>query len=256
MVAEPPGPHPPGPPEDLATWWAGGERIEVTLPSGGRRSIFVRDVGMGPWITAIHGFPTSSWDFEPVSRKLRVGHRILAPDLLGFGDSDKPAGHDWSAFEQADIIEALWRHFGVTETRVLAHDVGLTVALELLARHEERRLGAQLSDLTLLNGGVYTGFHRPRQIQVLLQRPVLGALIARLLNESSFSKALAEVFGPEHPAGGGRPAPALGVRGPKARRSSLPPPDQVHPGAPRERAALGGGAREKRASDPLRVGHG
>jgi pimeloyl-ACP methyl ester carboxylesterase len=184
---------PPAEPEDLAAWWSHGERVEVA-----GHHVFARVLGDGPWLTAIHGFPTSSWDWEPVSRELRHDHRLLAFDLLGFGDSDKPRGHDWSAFEQADIIEGLWRRLGVTETRVLAHDVGLTVALELLARQEEGRLAARITGFTLLNGGVYAGFHRPRRIQVLLQRPVIGALMARMLSEARFGPALAEVFGPEH----------------------------------------------------------
>jgi pimeloyl-ACP methyl ester carboxylesterase len=186
------------PPENLAAWWASGERIELELPAGRRYSIFTRVLGQGPWLTMVHGFPTSSWDWAPVAPALAGHYRLLTFDLLGFGDSDKPAAHDWSAFEQADIIEALWRHFEVTETRVVAHDVGLTVALELLARQEQGGLSARVSDLVLLNGGVYAGFHRPRPIQVWLQRPVLGALIARMLSEARFGPALAEVFGPSH----------------------------------------------------------
>jgi len=194
---EPAPPPPPAEPEDLETWWSRGERVEVE--AGGRRwRVFARVLGEGPWLTAIHGFPTSSWDWEPVSRELCHHYSLLTFDLLGFGDSDKPAGHDWSAFEQADIVEALWRRFGIEETAVLAHDVGLTVALELLARQEEGKLGARLTSLTALNGGVYAGFHRPRRIQVLLQRPVIGALIARMLDERRFGPALAEVFGPAH----------------------------------------------------------
>jgi pimeloyl-ACP methyl ester carboxylesterase len=184
--------------EDLQTWWAGGGRVEVELLSGARYAIFTRVIGDGPWMTLIHGFPTSSWDWAPIAPTLAKGYRLLTFDLLGFGDSDKPSGHDWSAFEQADILEALWRHFGVNETRVVAHDVGMTVALELLARQEDGQLATRMSDYTLLNGGVYTGFHRPRPIQVWLQRPIIGALISQLLSESRFSSALAEVFGPGH----------------------------------------------------------
>jgi pimeloyl-ACP methyl ester carboxylesterase len=184
--------------EDLQTWWAGGERVEVELPGGGRYAIFTRVLGGGPWMTLVHGFPTSSWDWAPMAPALAQRYRLLTFDLLGFGDSDKPPGHDWSAFEQADIVEALWRHFGVNDTRVVAHDVGMTVALELLARQEDGRLATRVSDYTLLNGGVYTGFHRPRPIQVWLQRPVIGALIAQLMSEGRFGPPFAEIFGREH----------------------------------------------------------
>ena len=179
-------------------WWAAGERIELELPGGVKRTIFARVAGNGPWMTLIHGFPTSSYDWAPILPTLAQSHRLLAFDLLGFGDSDKPSGHDWSAFEQADILEAIWRHFGVKETRVVAHDVGLTISLELLALQEEGGLDGHITDCTLLNGGVYTGFHRPRRIQVLLQRPVIGFLVARAMSESNFSNGLAEVFAPGH----------------------------------------------------------
>ena len=184
--------------EDLQTWWAGGERVEVEMPDGAKYAIFTRVLGEGPWMTLIHGFTTSSWDWAPIAPTLAASHRLLTFDLLGFGDSDKPSGHDWSAFEQADIVAALWRRFGVDETRVVAHDVGMTVALELLARQGEGQLATRVSDYTLLNGGVYTRFHRPRPVQVWLQRPVIGSLIARLLSEVRFGRALSEIFGPEH----------------------------------------------------------
>lgn len=186
------------PTDTLPGWWGAGERVDVAVPGGRSYKIFTRVMGEGPWLTMLHGFPTSSWDWAKVAPALAAQHRLLAFDLLGFGDSDKPAGHDWSAFEQADIVAALWRRQGVTETRLLAHDVGLTVALELLARHEEGKLAAKLTGLVLLNGGAYAGFHRPRPIQVWLQRPLVGPLIARMLSERRFGPALAEIFAPGH----------------------------------------------------------
>jgi len=183
--------------EDLETWWSRGEHVEVDL-HGAKWRIFTRVLGDGPWMTLIHGFPTSSWDWAPLAPVLGTKYKFLTFDLLGFGDSDKPAGHDWSAFEQADIIEALWKHFGVSSTRVVAHDVGMTVALELMARKQEAKLATRIADFTLLNGGVYAGFHRPRPIQVWLQRPVVGALIARALNEARFGPAFAEIFSKAH----------------------------------------------------------
>lgn len=185
-------------PQDLEAWLAGGERVEVELAGGRRYRIFTRVLGEGPWLTCIHGFPTSSWDWAAVAPSLAQRYSLLVFDLVGFGDSDKPSGHDWSAFEQADVIEALWRRFGVESTGVLAHDVGLTVSLELLARQHDGKLDTRIERMTLLNGGVYAGFHRPRPIQVWLQRPVVGALIARMLSETRFGPALAEVFGPSH----------------------------------------------------------
>ncbi|HXA41839.1 MAG TPA: alpha/beta hydrolase [Candidatus Solibacter sp.] len=199
-----PAPAAPGPapsatsPEGIEGWWAAGERVEVQLPGGSKYSIFVRVLGQGPWMTLIHGFPTSSWDWAPIAGALASKYRLLTFDLLGFGDSDKPSGHDFSAFEQADIVEALWRQFGVSETRLVGHDVGMTVALELLARQDEGKLATRMTDLTLLNGGVYAAHHRPRRVQVWLQRPVIGALIASRMSEGRFASGFARIFAPEH----------------------------------------------------------
>ncbi|MHB8508712.1 MAG: alpha/beta fold hydrolase [Candidatus Dormibacteria bacterium] len=193
----------PLPVEDLDTWWSRGERIQLELPArhgrpAARWQVFARVEGVGPWLTLLHGFPTSSWDWAPLVPLLAGSHRLLMIDLLGFGNSDKPGGHDWSTFEQADLVEAAWRHYGITGTRMVAHDVGMTVALELLARQQDGAIEATISDLTLLNGGVYTGFHRPRPIQVLLQKPILGAVVARLMSEPKFASSFAEIFSQGH----------------------------------------------------------
>ena len=70
----------------------------------------------GPWLTLLHGFPTSSWDWAPVAPALAARYRLLALDFLGFGASAKPRRHRYRIAEQADLVEALWRHHGVTST--------------------------------------------------------------------------------------------------------------------------------------------
>ena len=123
----------------IAGWWAGGEHVGLGV--GGReRSIFVRRMGDGPAVTLLHGYPSSSHDWAKVAPALAERHRLLMPDFLGFGASDKPAGHDYSLHEQADLVEALWAHEGVTQTRLVAHDYAVSVTQELLARRAEGAL--------------------------------------------------------------------------------------------------------------------
>ena len=80
---------------------------------GAERAIFVRRMGDGPAMTLLHGYPSSSHDWAKVAPALRRAHRLLMPDFLGFGASDKPADHDYSLHEQADLVEALWARDGV-----------------------------------------------------------------------------------------------------------------------------------------------
>lgn len=187
--------------QPLEEWFASGERIKVTFAKDGGSSqpgyfnIFCRVEGVGSWLTFLHGFPTCSWDWEKLVDKLKGYYCLLMFDFLGFGDSDKPKGHNYSLFEQADFTEALWRHFGVEKTGLVAHDYGDTVALELISRQKECRMAStQIEKVVMLNGGIYVDYQRPLLIQKLLLNPVVGALISRTLTYRTFKKRFASIF--------------------------------------------------------------
>ena len=181
----------------ISEWFATGERVQVH--GHAPRRIFCKTTGRGPWLTFLHGFPTCSWDWARLAPALSAHNRLLFLDFLGFGDSDKPARHRYSIFEQADLVQAVWRHFGVSETGLVAHDYGDTVALELLARQTEGHLQTEIVGTVLLNGGVYVEHQRPLLIQKLLLQPVLGPVLSRVLTERLFKKRFASIFSPAHP---------------------------------------------------------
>jgi pimeloyl-ACP methyl ester carboxylesterase len=156
--------------------------------------------GTGPALLLVHGLPTASWDYHRVWSALKQrASALIAPDMLGFGWSDKPAGHTYSIAEQADLHEALLRAHGIGHYRMIAHDYGATVAQELLARHHERTAAGDtslmLSGVCLLNAGLFPETHRPLLIQRLMLTP-LGPLLSRGLNFRSFEKSFSSVFGP------------------------------------------------------------
>jgi pimeloyl-ACP methyl ester carboxylesterase len=182
---------------DADGWLASGERLQIQLRSSAW-DVFVRNAGSGPWLTLLHGFPTSSWDWAPVARILEPSFRVLTFDFLGFGDSDKPRDHKYSIGEQADLTEALWRRLGIERTGVVGHDYGATVAQELLARAEDGTLDARLNGVVLLNAGLYVELARPLLIQRLLAAPLAGRLLAHLVTERAFSRSLSSVFSSEH----------------------------------------------------------
>ncbi len=179
-------------------WWiAGGSRQPVRL-AGHDRQIFVRTGGTGDWCTLLHGFPTSSFDWHMVWDGLSERRRLLAFDLLGFGDSDKPADHDYSLHEQTDLTEALWRAHGIRQTALLVHDYSVSVAQELLARLADGRLAVEIPHVVFLNGGLYPDVHRPQPVQLMLLDPVQGQQIGKLTNEESFGRGLSRTFSPSH----------------------------------------------------------
>ena len=118
----------------LAAWRAGGER-RVTLPcttaGAGSHRLWTRIDGRGDWLTALHGFPTSSFDMDAVVAAVSPSHTVLCLDMVGFGESDRPLDHVYRVTEQADAVVAAWAFHGVTETYLFAHDLGASVAQEL-----------------------------------------------------------------------------------------------------------------------------
>lgn len=182
---------------DFGAWLAAGERVVVPLGSA-ERGIWTRVAGDGAWCTLLHGFPTCSFDWHRVWDALCGRRRVLAFDFLGFGDSDKPADHDYSIHEQADLCERLWALHGVTETALVAHDYGVSVAQELLARAHDGALGVRLERVVLLNGGLYPELHRAQPGQLALLDPEHGHEVARLVTEETFGRSLLPTYAPQH----------------------------------------------------------
>ena len=173
--------------------WQSRGKLEAVLG----HSIFVLDEGDSslPTIVLLHGFPTSSWDWQPIWSELAKNYRLIALDMLGFGFSDKPNSRTYTIHGQADIVEALVKTKGLTNFHVLAHDYGDTVAQELLARQLEGAGSGTWLSCCLLNGGLFPETHRALLTQKLLLSP-LGKFLNRLTGYSKFSKNFSSVFGP------------------------------------------------------------
>ncbi len=177
----------------IEEWWSGGERVLLPL-AGEDRAIFVRRMGTGPVMTLMHGFPSSSHDWAKVAPALAERHTLLLFDFLGFGASEKPVEHDYSLLEQADLVEALWEHEGVTSTVLVAHDYAVSVAEELLARRAGGALESELSAVHLLNGGLYPDLHRPLPTQTALLDPELGPQLSAAITRELFIDGLTATF--------------------------------------------------------------
>jgi pimeloyl-ACP methyl ester carboxylesterase len=184
----------------IEEWWSAGERVRLRL-GGADRTIFVRRVGAGSPMTLLHGFTSSSLDWARVAALLAGRNALLLPDFLGFGASDKPADHEYSLHEQADLVEALWAHDGVAATVLVAHDYGVSVAQELLARRAEGALAVDPVAVHLLNGGLYPDLHRPEPIQTALLDPEQGPRISAHLTEELLAGALRPTFAEDFDAG-------------------------------------------------------
>jgi pimeloyl-ACP methyl ester carboxylesterase len=99
--------------------------------AAGHRIAYV-DLGEGPPVLLLHGFPTSCFLWRRVAWLLAQRMRVIAPDLLGYGASDRPAGADLSEPAQAAYVRELLQGLGVGRLAVVGHDIGGAIG-QLLA---------------------------------------------------------------------------------------------------------------------------
>ncbi|WP_194774610.1 alpha/beta fold hydrolase [Pararhodonellum marinum] len=160
-------------------------------------SVFFKRSGKGKSLICIHGFPSSSWDFATIWPSLTERFDVMALDLIGLGKSAKP-NRPLPISLQADMIEGLAVKAGITEAHIFAHDLGDTVAQELLARQFEKSSKINWLSCVFMNGGLFPETHHALFIQKLLMSP-LGPFIAKLMSEKSLKKSFTKIFSKAHP---------------------------------------------------------
>jgi pimeloyl-ACP methyl ester carboxylesterase len=175
--------------------WRRAGTVEEVL--GRRLFVHRRDGEAAPLLLFLHGFPSSSYDWRELL-ELRPAGATLAFDFLGFGLSEKPRDHVYTLAWQADAAEELVRRAGSPPVFLVGHDMGTSVATELMARNLRGELGMDLAGALLFNGSMLLHLARPTAGQRLL-RSRMGPLFARLTSERSFRAQFSRVFSPGHP---------------------------------------------------------
>jgi pimeloyl-ACP methyl ester carboxylesterase len=179
------------------------ERVEAWRDAGsveevlGRRLFVWRRESDGPLLLFLHGFPSSSYDWREVV-ELRPGHAALAFDCLGYGLSEKPRDHVYALAGHADAAQELIRRAGSPPVFVVGHDMGTSVATELMARDLRGELGFEMVGALLFNGSMLLHLAKPTIGQKVL-RSRLGPLASRLTTERGFRAQFSRVFSTEHP---------------------------------------------------------
>jgi haloalkane dehalogenase len=119
----------------------------------GDLTLAYRELGEGPPVLLLHGWPTSSALWRDVMPSLARTNRVLALDLPGFGGSDKPLGvrYDFDLFERA--IDGFLAELGIGVTGLAAHDIGGPIGI-----HWTRANPGRVTKIALLNTLVYPEF--------------------------------------------------------------------------------------------------
>lgn len=149
-----------------------------------------------PALILVHGFLTSHRSFDPVIEAFAERFHVIAPDLPGFGESEKPSparyAYDIETFAEtiADLVAA----FGIGRASIVGHGLGGAVALTLATEHAEL-----IERLVLVDALCYplTMSFRSR----LPLKPVVGAILFKqLLGRRAFRRHFRDsVYAPGSP---------------------------------------------------------
>ncbi len=148
------------------------------LDRGGLRLHYI-DEGQGEPVIMLHGNPTWSFHFRALVLALRDRYRVVVPDHMGMGLSDKPGDgqYRYCLQSRADDLAALLDHLGLVRgVTLIMHDWGAMIGMAWAVRFPERA-----ARLVLLNGAA---FHVPSNTHVpaalhLVRNRALGALSVR-----------------------------------------------------------------------------
>ena len=109
-----------------------------------------------PLLLMVHGFPTSSIDWQDVATELSATYRVGVVDLPGFGFSDKPAGEEFTLRRDSELLGYYVREIlGAKSGAVVAHDRGDSVALSFAVRSAAGEFGFEPTNLVLSNGNIF-----------------------------------------------------------------------------------------------------
>ena len=155
------------------------------------------DEGKGAPVVMVHGNPTWSFYYRNLVTALKGQYRVIAPDHIGCGLSDKPAdsGYSYTLKQRVDDLDALLDHLQIKEKITLVlHDWGGMIGMAYASRHPER-----IARLVILNTAAFhlpAGEKFPLALKICRETQ-LGVFL--LLGFNAFARCAARIGCKRHP---------------------------------------------------------
>ncbi len=134
------------------------------------------DEGAGPAVVLVHGNPTWSYYYRNLVKTLSSRFRVIVPDHLGCGLSDKPLDFDYTLENHIDNLLLLLNHLEIERTSMVVHDWGGPVGLGAAADE-----GVELEKLVILNTAAFRSTRIPFRIRIC-RWPLIGKFLVQGLN--------------------------------------------------------------------------
>jgi pimeloyl-ACP methyl ester carboxylesterase len=142
------------------------------------------EAGQGPAVVLVHGWNGSTFGFRYTIPELARHYRVIAPDLIGFGYSERPAKGDYTVTAQVELLRGLMDQFGVEQAAIAGHSMGGAIAMSFALRYPER-----VSRLILIDAASV----REMRSAVRLGRffaPLLSVFAPLMANRSLFDRGM------------------------------------------------------------------
>ena len=134
------------------------------------------DEGQGPVIVMLHGNPTWSFYYRNLVTLLQDNYRVIVPDHMGCGNSDKPQEYPYTLKTHIDNLEQLLHELNIENFSLVVHDWGGAIGMGLAARQP-----LQIESLVILNTAAFRSKRIPWRISIC-RVPILGDLLVRGFN--------------------------------------------------------------------------
>jgi haloalkane dehalogenase len=155
-----------------------------------------------PPLLLLHGNPTWSFYWREAVRRFRGRFRVIAPDHLGCGLSDKPQDWSYRLADHVANVERLVSELGLDGVTLVVHDWGAAIGMGFATRHPDR-----VARLVVTNGAAFRSRRIPLRIAAC-RVPGLGPLAVRGLNGFALAAlGMATAKGLDAPVAAGLLAP-------------------------------------------------
>jgi pimeloyl-ACP methyl ester carboxylesterase len=121
-------------------------------------------------VVFIHGNPGSGEDWQTFLPQVGLFARVIAPDMPGYGEADRPREFDYTIEGFARHLALMLEELGANEVHLVVHDIGSFWGLQFANDHPER-----VASMTMFNFGAAPGY-RWHKYAVIYRTPILGEL--------------------------------------------------------------------------------
>ena len=142
-----------------------------------------------PVVVMVHGNPTWSFYYRTLIPTISQTHRVIVPDHVGCGLSDKPQDYAYTLNQHVENLEALIAHLGLENLTLIVHDWGGAIGMGYATRHPQN-----VARFVVFNTAAFFLPVIPLSLR-LARSPVLGELVVRGLNGFA---GLAQIWATAH----------------------------------------------------------